>query len=122
LICIAEYAIVFSYGDGLWELETEAEGLSELEGLSEVEGLSDWLELELGEIELDGETEAEFSAAISSMKNEVTFLVIAHRLSTVRNADRVIYIADGGIVATGKFEDLRTLVPNFDKQAKLIGL
>jgi ABC-type multidrug transport system fused ATPase/permease subunit len=71
---------------------------------------------------LDGETEANVSAAIRALKGEVTVILIAHRLSTVREADQVIYLEDGKILATGTFEEVRTAVPNFDRQASLMGL
>jgi len=48
--------------------------------------------------------------------------MIAHRLSTVRHADRVIYMCDGEIKAQGNFEEVRKLVPDFDRQATLMGL
>jgi ATP-binding cassette subfamily C protein len=48
--------------------------------------------------------------------------MIAHRLATVRTADLVIYMAEGEILAQGTFEEVRSIVPEFDKQAKLLGL
>ena len=71
---------------------------------------------------LDGESEAIISATIAALKGELTVLMIAHRLSTVRLADLVVYVADGQVVAQGSFEDVRAQVPDFDKQASLMGL
>jgi ABC-type multidrug transport system fused ATPase/permease subunit len=71
---------------------------------------------------LDGETEANVSTAIRTLKGEVTVILIAHRLSTVREADQVVYLEDGKIQATGTFEEVRAAVPNFDRQASLMGL
>ena len=71
---------------------------------------------------LDGETEASISDSIQSLKGSVTVVMIAHRLSTVRNADQVIYMSAGKVVATGTFDEVRSLVPDFDRQAKLMGL
>jgi ABC-type multidrug transport system fused ATPase/permease subunit len=71
---------------------------------------------------LDVQTELEVSKAITDIPYPVTKLIIAHRLSTVQNADQVVYIQDGAILATGKFDDIRKKVPNFDIQAKLLGL
>jgi hypothetical protein len=34
----------------------------------------------------------------------------------------VIYLSHGEVVASGKFDDLREMVPDFDNQAKLMGL
>jgi ATP-binding cassette, subfamily B, bacterial PglK len=71
---------------------------------------------------LDGQTEADISDAIQSLKGSVTVVMIAHRLSTVRNADYVIYIAKGVLVAQGSFEEVRAAVKDFEQQAKLMGL
>jgi ABC-type multidrug transport system fused ATPase/permease subunit len=71
---------------------------------------------------LDGLTEAAISDAVLGLKGSVTVIMIAHRLSTVRSADLVVYMEAGRIVATGTFEEVRRQVPDFDKQAKLMGL
>ncbi len=71
---------------------------------------------------LDGETEAEIAQAIQSVKGKVTVIMIAHRLSTVQNADVVVYLEDGKIMKSGTFNEVRQAIPNFDAQAKLMGL
>jgi ABC-type multidrug transport system fused ATPase/permease subunit len=71
---------------------------------------------------LDGETELQVSDAIRGLRGSTTVVLIAHRLSTVRDADKVVYMAEGRIVASGTFEEVRTRVPDFDRQAKLMGL
>jgi ABC-type multidrug transport system fused ATPase/permease subunit len=71
---------------------------------------------------LDGQTEADLSDAINRLKGRVTVILIAHRLSTVRQADRVIYLDQGKLITEGTFEEVRVKVPNFDTQAKLMGL
>lgn len=71
---------------------------------------------------LDGDTERYISETISKLKGESTVIMIAHRLSTVRNADRVFYFHDGTIIADGTFDAVRKQVPDFDRQAQLMGL
>lgn len=71
---------------------------------------------------LDGQTESDISSAILKLKGKTTIVMIAHRLSTVRFADLVIYIDGGKITAKGTFEDVRSQVPDFEKQAQLMGL
>lgn len=71
---------------------------------------------------LDGQTESEISEAIQGLKGKVTLILIAHRLSTVQKADRVVYLKNGEIVAQGSFEEVRKAVPDFNKQAQLMGL
>ena len=71
---------------------------------------------------LDGKTEADLSAAINRLKREVTVVMIAHRLSTVRDADKILYLDQGKVLALGNFDEVRLKVPAFDHQAKLMGL
>ena len=71
---------------------------------------------------LDGETEASISAAIHELRGSTTVVMIAHRLSTVRNSDIVVYLSEGKIMAKGTFDEVRNAVPDFDRQAKLMGL
>ena len=71
---------------------------------------------------LDAQTEVQVSEAISSIPYQITTIVIAHRLSTVRLADQVVYLQDGKILAKGNFESVRNEIPDFDNQAKLMGL
>jgi ABC-type multidrug transport system fused ATPase/permease subunit len=71
---------------------------------------------------LDGGTEESISTDIQNLKGSTTVVLIAHRLSTVRDADLVLYMDKGEIVARGTFEEVRSAVPDFDRQAKLMGL
>jgi ABC-type multidrug transport system fused ATPase/permease subunit len=71
---------------------------------------------------LDGQTEFDVNESIQNLKGSTTVLMIAHRLSTVRNADLVIYLEKGKLLASGSFMEVRNLIPDFDSQAKLMGL
>lgn len=71
---------------------------------------------------LDAETEASISEAIQALRGSTTVVMIAHRLSTVRNADIVVYLCEGKVKAIGTFDEIRMLIPNFDRQANLMGL
>ena len=71
---------------------------------------------------LDGKTEAELSSAITGLSGKTTIIIVAHRLSTVRLADQVIYLDNGNVLGTGSFDQIRNKVPDFDKQAQLMGL
>jgi ABC-type multidrug transport system fused ATPase/permease subunit len=71
---------------------------------------------------LDGKSEADISDSINEFRGEVTTIIIAHRLSTIRNADKVVYMNKGKIEFVGTFEEVRRNVPEFDNQAKLMGL
>ena len=71
---------------------------------------------------LDGVTEASISDSINVLKGHVTLVLIAHRLSTVLNADKIAYLSEGKIISVGTFDEVRSKVPDFDIQAKLMGL
>ena len=71
---------------------------------------------------LDSETELAITQSLDSLKGDMTILVIAHRLSTVRNSDLIVYLNEGKIEAMGKFDQVKQLVPNFARQAELMGL
>jgi ABC-type multidrug transport system fused ATPase/permease subunit len=71
---------------------------------------------------LDGQSEALLTKAIQELKGKTTLITVAHRLSTVLNADQVIYVENGRVIQTGTFEHVRKSVPNFDTQANLLGL
>jgi ABC-type multidrug transport system fused ATPase/permease subunit len=71
---------------------------------------------------LDGKTEMDVSEAILSLRGKITIVLIAHRLSTVLKADRIVYLKDGKILSIGNFEHVKAEVSEFANQAKLLGL
>jgi len=71
---------------------------------------------------LDAETEQFVSNSINGLRGKTTVVLIAHRLATVRNADKVCYVENGQIKGFGSFDQVRKAVPNFDHQANLLGL
>ena len=71
---------------------------------------------------LDGVTELEISNTFKEMESVKTLVVIAHRLSTIREANKLIYLQDGGVRFSGSIQDARREIPDFDVQARLMGL
>ena len=71
---------------------------------------------------LDPITEKSVTDAIYNKESGVTLIVIAHRLSTVRHADLVILLDQGRLMAKGTFDEVRSLAPKFDEQARLVNL
>jgi ABC-type multidrug transport system fused ATPase/permease subunit len=71
---------------------------------------------------LDAQTESEISQAMDLLKGSSTLLIVAHRLSTVRNSDRIIYLNGGSVEAIGNFDFLKAKIPDFAEQARLLGL
>lgn len=68
---------------------------------------------------LDAETEFAVSNSIQSLRGKTTIIVIAHRLTTVQNADVVYLLDEGSIVAQGTFKEL---LESNEKVAKLVEL
>ncbi len=58
---------------------------------------------------VDTETENKIQEAINNLAGTRTILIIAHRLSTVKRADRIIVLKDGEIVEDGRHEELIAL-------------
>ncbi|WP_415399077.1 ABC transporter ATP-binding protein [Synechococcus sp. W4D4] len=56
---------------------------------------------------LDNKTEVEVITAINNLEEEITIIAIAHRLSTVKDFDRIVVIDQGRIVGTGNYNDLK---------------
>lgn len=71
---------------------------------------------------LDGETEALISQTIKELKGECTVIMIAHRLSSVVNSDKVVFMENGEISTEGTFEEVRKLSVTFDNLARLMNL
>lgn len=71
---------------------------------------------------LDAETEKAVSDALQELEGDVTLVIVAHRLATIRHCTQVAYIEEGQIKALGSFDHVRSVQPNFDRQAQLLGL
>ncbi len=71
---------------------------------------------------LDAETEKAVSDALQELEGDVTLVIVAHRLATIRHCDQVMYIEEGVVKALGTFDEVRAEQPNFDRQAHLLGL
>ena len=71
---------------------------------------------------LDAKTEADFIKGIENLRGEITIIMIAHRLSTIQNANKVVYLGVDGNYEIGSFNEVRRLVPDFDEQARILGL
>lgn len=71
---------------------------------------------------LDAETELAIIETLAELEGSVTTVTVAHRLATVRQVDQLLYLHDGRVLASGKFDEVRAQIPDFDRQASLLGL
>jgi ATP-binding cassette, subfamily B, bacterial PglK len=71
---------------------------------------------------LDSSTEKSVSESIEALHGSVTTIVIAHRLSTVMSADRIVLLENGKISAVGTFNELKSSNQEFSKLAQANGL
>lgn len=68
---------------------------------------------------LDVETEYQITQMLNELKGEKTIIAIAHRLSTLKSCDKLIYLKDGQLVDVGTFEELSQKHSDFNNLIKL---
>ena len=71
---------------------------------------------------LDGLTEQYITDSIFAMTNDMTIVLIAHRLSSIKNADVIYYMNKGLMKGSGSFDELRSKLPEFAEQVRLMNL
>ena len=59
-----------------------------------------------GTASLDNETEWEIMQAVKCLSGKKTLIIIAHRLSTVKNCDQLYFMREGEVVNYGTYEEL----------------
>ncbi|MCL6507387.1 MAG: ATP-binding cassette domain-containing protein, partial [Bryobacteraceae bacterium] len=68
---------------------------------------------------LDNETEDQIIQTIQSLRGELTTIMVAHRLSTVRDVDQLIFLENGRVTARGTFQEVRRMNPRFEELVRL---
>ncbi|MCC6706270.1 MAG: ABC transporter ATP-binding protein [Gammaproteobacteria bacterium] len=68
---------------------------------------------------LDNTTEAAVIEAVAALKGNRTILMIAHRLSTVRRCDRIVFLKNGRLDAIGSYEELQARHPEFREMSSV---
>jgi len=64
---------------------------------------------------LDNATEQAVIESIDLLSSELTILIIAHRLSTVRHCDKIVELSSGKVVAEGRYDSLLEQSSSFRK-------
>ncbi len=68
---------------------------------------------------LDSDTEKAIQENIDSLKGSYTILIVAHRLSTIKNADKIVVMNAGEIMNVGGFKELVEKTPYFKRMVEL---
>ena len=68
---------------------------------------------------LDNETEHRINRTIKGLHGAITLVVVAHRLSTVRHADQIVFMKDGGVECVGTFDEVRQQNSEFERLVRL---
>lgn len=71
---------------------------------------------------LDAQTEAGISEAIQNLRGRTTVLIVAHRLSFIREADQILFMDEGKVQASGTFTELRAGHQGFKRYLDLLGM
>jgi ABC-type multidrug transport system fused ATPase/permease subunit len=68
---------------------------------------------------LDNETERRVTQTVEALAGRVTTVVVAHRLSTVKNCDQIVFLKDGVVAACGTFDEVRSMNEDFERLVTL---
>lgn len=68
---------------------------------------------------LDNETEYEITRTLEDLRGEITVIVIAHRLSTVKTADEILFFSKGRLKSRGTMSQLKSNEPDFARLVEL---
>lgn len=68
---------------------------------------------------LDNLTEREITRTINSLSGQMTVIIVAHRLSTIKAADKIFYLEQGRVTASGNFAELREASSVFDNLVRI---
>ncbi len=68
---------------------------------------------------LDNVTEHEIAKTLGALQGKLTVVIVAHRLSTVRHADTLVFLKNGAVETEGTFEQVRATSPDFARLVEL---
>lgn len=68
---------------------------------------------------LDNATEQEITRTIDALRSSMTVVIVAHRLSTIKSADKIVYLEGGQVRSEGNFQELRERNADFDHLVRI---
>ena len=69
---------------------------------------------------LDAKTEYEITKTLHSLSGSTTVILIAHRLASIKNVDKIYFLSEGKLVAQGTFDELKNISAEFRNQVELM--
>ena len=81
--------------------------------------LAPFLVLDEATSALDGNTERAILDALESLRGDLTVIMVAHRLSTIKNCDLIVELECGRVKAQGSYEELMRISPTFNKLVQM---
>ena len=67
---------------------------------------------------LDNLTETSVMESIEQLDRDLTVIIVAHRLSTIKHCDSIIEINNGKVVGKGTYDELMNISPSFRTMVK----
>ena len=71
------------------------------------------LVIDEGTSSLDYSSENLITQSLKSLEGDVTIIIIAHRITTIKNIKKIYFIDDCKIIGSGNYTDLQKSVPQF---------
>ena len=68
---------------------------------------------------LDAITESKVMESVKILRGNTTVIIVAHRLTTIKDVDQVVYLEGGKVLGIGTFTDLQRTLPQFEEQVRL---
>lgn len=68
---------------------------------------------------LDAIMESKVMETVRLLRGNTTVIIVAHRLTTIKDADQVIYLDGGKVLGVGTFTELQSTLPEFEQQVRL---
>jgi len=68
---------------------------------------------------LDAIMESKVMETVKRLRGVTTVIIVAHRLTTIKDADQVIYLEGGKVLGIGTFTELQSTLPEFNEQVRL---
>ena len=80
-----------------------------------------FLVIDEGTSALDYTSEKLITDSLMSLKGDVTIIIVAHRITTIKNIDKIYFLGRNRIIGSGNYNSLQKTVPEFANWVDLLG-